>query len=176
MKLLPSNRSAITSDVIERWYAAHHDELVRLAAFALSGAGGADELIQELFADLLRTPPDLRDPEAPMAYLRAAVLNRARSRHRRRSTGERVLHTVGQSTPTTVDDVEHRAVQRATRADVLAALDDLPSRQREVVLLRYWLDLSEREIADTLGISSGTVKSSASRAMKALAPALEALR
>ena len=60
--------------------------------------------------------------------------------------------------------------------EVLAALKQLPNRQREVLVLRYWSDLSEAQIADALGISRGTVKSTASRALAALEKIMEASR
>lgn len=178
MQLLPSPEPGGDGPggVVERWYHDHAAELVRLARFALGRRNGAEELVQDLFADLYRKPPALDDPGRPLPYLRSAVFNRARSRHRSRASRDRAHLRVAGQRPDPGVGVEDRAVTAATRQTVLDALETLPTRQREVVILRYWLDLSEKEIAETLGISPGTVKSSASRAMKALAPALEALR
>lgn len=161
---------------LEAWYRDHFTELVRLGALACGDAGVAEDAVQEVFATMYRKPPTLRDPGNPIGYLRTAVLNRCRSRMRRRSTGQRATLRLADGEPTSVDDVERRGVGVTTRRAVLDAVRSLPDRQRDVVLLRHWLDLSESEIADTLGISRGTVKSSASRARQTLAPILEALR
>ena len=92
------------------------------------------------------------------------------------ATGERATLRVVADAGTTTEHVEREAVSTSTHADVLAAVRSLPYRQRDVILLRHWLGLSESEIADTLGVSTGTVKSAASRARTTLATALEPLR
>lgn len=161
---------------LESWYRAHFTELVRLGALACGDAAVAEDAVQEVFATMYRKPPAMRDPGNPLPYLRAAVLNRCRSRMRRRATGQRAALRLVGSTDATVDDVERRGVASTTRRAVLDAVRALPDRQRDVVLLRHWLGLSESEIADILGIGRGTVKSSASRARAALATILEAHR
>ena len=161
---------------LEAWYREHAGDLVRLGALACGDAALAEDAVQEVFAGMYRKPPRLHDPGNPLPYLRTAVLNRCRSGVRRRDSGERArLRLVGR-TPTTVDDVERRAVSSIAHRHVLDAVRALPRTQRDVMLLRHWLRLSETEIAETLGIAPGTVKSAASRARAALAPTLEALR
>lgn len=170
----PAERS-VHPDV-EAWYRSHHAELVRLAALAVGNVSTAEELVHDVFANLARRRPRLDDPDRPLPYLRTAVLNRCRSRLRRLAVGRAATTFVGarpEHPPATPDDV---TVDRATRAEVLAAVRRLPRRQRDVVLLRYWLDLPEAEIAATLGVAPGTVKTSAHRALRALAPLLEDLR
>lgn len=176
--MMPTATTSTTEHhaTLEGWYREHFTDLVRLGTLACGDAAVAEDAVQEVFAAMYRTPPALRDPGNPLPYLHTAVLNRCRSRMRRRATGERVtLRLVGR-TDVTVDDVERRGVATTTHHDVLDAVRSLPERQRDVVLLRHWLGLSESEIADTLGISRGTVKSSASRARQTLAPILEAHR
>jgi RNA polymerase sigma-70 factor (sigma-E family) len=111
----------------------------------------------------------LRDPEKALAYLRQAVVNRARSRLRH-------LKVVERKAPAPMPDAasaEYGALRELDRADVMAALRALPTRQREVLVLRYYTDLSEAQIADAMGISTGAVKSHASRGIAALRETLE---
>ncbi len=104
-------------------------------------------------------------------YLRTTVVNRCRSRHRH-------LSVVGRNTPRTLPDepsAEQAAMANAATDAVIAAMRSLPEKQRTVMVLRYYGDLSEAEIADTMGISRGAVKSHAARAAKSLRLALEPL-
>lgn len=167
-----------TRPLVETWYRDHQVELVRLAALALNDRRRGEDVVQDLFARLHVTPPRLDDESKPLPYLRSAVLNNcrssARSRGRADATERRSALVVPEATPIAVAD---EAVAIATvRPAVLAAVASLPSRQRDVVILRFWLELSEVEIAESLGISPGTVKSSASRAMAKLSPLLEEVR
>ena len=107
-----------------------------------------------------------------MAYLRRAVVNRARSALRRRRTA-RAYTPPEEASRAGPDDL---AVLSEEHREVCAALQTLPTRQREVLVLRYWSNLSEIQIADVLGISQGTVKSTASRALAALEKKLEGER
>lgn len=161
---------------LESWYHEHFVELARLGALACGDRAVAEDAVQDVFAGMYRKPPTLRDPGNPLPYLRTAVLNRCRTTMRRRTTGERATLRVAASAETTTEPVEREAVSTSTRAEVLAAVRALPYRQRDVILLRHWLGLSESEIAVTLGVSAGTVKSAASRARATLATALEPLR
>lgn len=152
-------------------YAAHRLSLVRLAVLLVDDTAAAEDVVHDVFAGLLKTR-SLRDPDAALGYLRRAVVNRSRSALRRRRTA-RAYSPPADVGPAQPDDLavlseEHRAV--------LAALDTLPERQREVLVLRYWSDLSEAEIADAMGISRGTVKSTASRALAALEQRMEGAR
>jgi RNA polymerase sigma-70 factor (sigma-E family) len=133
----------------------------------------AEDVVQDAFAALLRRHgrrlADLDDPEA---YLRTSVINTARSVLRRRRTArahipERERH---------VPPADKSVLLAETHQEVINALQRLTRRQREVLVLRYWSDLTEAQIADTLGISRGTVKSTASRALDALGRQLETPR
>lgn len=161
---------------IEAWYRAYRTELVRLASFALGDRDAAEEVVQDVFARVYRKPPTLRAPGEELRYLRSAVLNRCRSGMTRKATGRRATERLGSRPPDHVRSTEERGVDAATRESILTAVRKLPRRQRDVVLLRYWLDLPEAEIASTLGVSPGTVKTSGHRAIAALIPVLEDLR
>jgi RNA polymerase sigma-70 factor (sigma-E family) len=131
----------------------------------------AEDVVQDVFAGLLHNR-SLRDPGKALGYLRQAVVNRCRSALRRRRTAR--AYTPPDDTPP--DGPDDLAVLSEEHRAVLAALDTLSPRQREVLVLRYWSDLSEGEIAEALGISRGTVKSTASRALTALERNLEGSR
>lgn len=153
---------------VESLYAAHRLPLVRLALLLVDQQQLAEEVVQDAFAGLVARGP-LRDPDAALGYLRTAVVNRSRSVLRRRRTAR--AH-VPRRDLVPVDPAD-RAVLAEEHREVLAALDTLAPRQREVVVLRYWSGLSEAQIAATLGISRGAVKSTASRALRALETTLE---
>ncbi|MGQ0521445.1 MAG: sigma-70 family RNA polymerase sigma factor [Actinomycetota bacterium] len=151
----------------------HYRELVRLAALLVDDVGTAEEVVQDAFVTVLGRDGLVHDPGRLPAYLRSAVLNGARSSLRRRSVRRRLRPL----RPAAVEpSAEAGAMAGATRRAVLAALRALPDRQRDVLVLRYYLDLPEHEIAATLGIGAGTVKTHARRGLAALAGTLEATR
>jgi RNA polymerase sigma-70 factor (sigma-E family) len=148
-----------------------HAELVRLAVLVVGDRPTAEDVVQDVFARLCaRTLLPDRDG---LAYVRAAVLNGCRSVLRRRALARR-LRGPGDldRSDAAPDSAENEAMLAEDRRQVLAALATLPVRRREVLVLRYWLGLSEAEIAAVLGISPGTVKSNAARGLAALARAL----
>lgn len=151
-------------------YRAHHRDLVRLATLLVDDQGSAEEAVQDAFVSLARRGPDGIDDAR--AYLRTAVLNNARSALRRRRVRRRHLRSV--DGPGTSPAADHAVLLDEDARMVLAALRRLSERQREVLVLRYWADLSEAEIATSLGISAGSVKTHAHRGTVALARILEA--
>jgi RNA polymerase sigma-70 factor (sigma-E family) len=153
-------------------YHAHRLAMVRLAILLVDDLATAEDVVQDAFAALHQRWERLNDVNAALGYLRVSVVNAARSVLRRRRTAR--LYVV----PREPDHVsaEGEAMLAAEHEEVLHALRRLPRRQREVLVLRYWSALSEAEIAEALGISRGTVKSTASRAMAAMAGMLEAQR
>lgn len=153
-------------------YAEHRLSLVRLAVLLVDDVAAAEDVVHDVFAGLLTGGKQLREPDAAVAYLRRAVVNRARSALRRRRTA-RAYTPPEDASRAGPDDL---AVLDEEHREVCAALQTLPARQREVLVLRYWSDLSEVQIAETLGISRGTVKSTASRALAALEKKLEGER
>jgi len=151
-------------------YRAHHRDLVRLATMLVDDQGTAEEAVQDAYVALARRGPGGLDD--PQAYLRTAVLNNARSTLRKRRVRRRHLRSVERDRSAPAAD-QAVLLDEDARA-VLAALDQLSERQREVLVLRYWSELSEAEIAATLGISAGSVKTHAHRGTAALARILEA--
>jgi RNA polymerase sigma-70 factor (sigma-E family) len=149
----------------------HHAELVRLAVLMLRSQAAAEDVVQDVFTQLQARPGRRLRSETALAYLRAAVLNGCRSTLRRQALWRRIA-AVQDPPVLTQASAEHEAIKAEQDRDVLAALNALPPRRREVLVLRYYLDLSEAEIASTLGISRGTVKSTAARGIAALAQAL----
>ncbi|WP_372482062.1 SigE family RNA polymerase sigma factor [Streptomyces fuscigenes] len=148
-------------------------ELVRLALLLVDDLPTAEDVVQDAFAALYRRHGDrLSGIDDPEAYVRRSVVNGARSVLRRRRTVRAYVPERAGHAPPPEEDVLLREEHR----EVLGALRGLTRRQREVLVLRYWSNLSEAQIAETLGLSRGTVKSTASRALDALARNLEAPR
>jgi RNA polymerase sigma-70 factor (sigma-E family) len=154
---------------VDELYAAHYRRLVRLSVLLVRDVETAEEVVQDSFVAMHGRWRTLRDPEKALAYLRQTVVNRSRSVLRHRRVQDR--HTPALATPLWGADEEVLVAER--RQVVLDALRELPERQREVLALRYYLDLSEADIAETLGISRGAVKSHASRGVAALRHLLE---
>jgi RNA polymerase sigma-70 factor (sigma-E family) len=150
-------------------YATSWFQLVRLATLLTRDASVAEELVQDAFVSLHRRWDSLADPAAAHGYLRTTVINNARSTLRHRGVEER--HR--QPGPPEPAGPEERAVQSTEDARVLSALRTLSRRQQEVLVLRYYADLSEQDIAHTLGLTNGAVKSHAHRGLAALKAALE---
>ena len=149
-------------------FVVHHRRLVGLASLLVDDRRTAEDVVQEAFAGLYRRWSHLRDPQAAAAFLDRAVVNGGRdSLRRRRTAGAAVLRLVPRSEE--LDSAEHTAVAHHEAERLWAAVTALPTRQRQVLVLRYYLDQSEIEIADTLGISAGSVKKHASRGIAALA-------
>jgi RNA polymerase sigma-70 factor (sigma-E family) len=151
-------------------YSTHYRSLVRLATLLVHDVATAEEVVQDSFVALHAGLHRLRDSEKSLSYLRAAVVNRSRSVLRHRVVVDR-------NAPKPVPDMpsaEHGALALIERSSVVAALRTLPGRQREVVVLRFYGDLSEAQIAAAMGITRGAVKSHTSRAMAALRSVLEA--
>jgi RNA polymerase sigma-70 factor (sigma-E family) len=152
----------------------HHRRLalVRLAVLLVDDLPTAEDVVQDAFAAAYRRHgASMSRVDNPDAYLNTAVVNAARSVLRRRRTFRAAPPRVEYGPPT-----DEGLLLAEEHSEVLAALRRLSHRQREVLVLRYWSDLSEAQIAETLGISRGTVKSTASRALAALEKLLEAGR
>lgn len=158
-----SAERARADQLVSDLFLAHSRALVRLALILVGDQGSAEDVVQEAFIGLHRA--QLRDEDKALPYLRVAVVNRCRSVHRarRRAAALRPHHEPP------VWSAEAAAIAQEEHREVLAAVARLPRRPREVLALRYYLDLPETEIAATLGVSRGTVSSTVSRALTALA-------
>ena len=151
----------------------HHTELVRLAVLLVHDQPTAEDTVQDVYLKLETRRRDLGREGEDLAYIRACVLNRCRSVLRHRKVVSRAGQFIGSLADLRVgDSAESQAIKAEERRQVLAALADLPTRRREVLVLRYYVGLTEAEIATTLGISQGSVKSAAARGIAALAKAL----
>lgn len=149
-------------------YRDHRMRLVRLAVLLVDQPATAEDVVQEAFTGLHRHWSGLRDEAAAVAYLRTAVVNGSRSVLRRRRTAREYVAPHGVN----ARSAESLAMLSAEHQSVVDALGSLPPRQREVLVLRYYGGLSEAEIAEAAGISRGTVKSTASRALDTVARVL----
>jgi RNA polymerase sigma-70 factor (sigma-E family) len=154
---------------VDELYASHYRQLVRLSVLLVRDVETAEEVVQDSFVAMHGRWRRLREPDKGLAYLRQTVVNRSRSVLRHRGVEARNAPQPVRDQPGADED----AVTAERRREVLDALRSLPTRQREVLALRYYLDLSEADIAATLGISRGAVKSHASRGAAALRSLLE---
>lgn len=152
-------------------YGAHYRSLVRLAALLVRDVATAEEVVQDAFVAMHGAWRRLRDPEKALSYLRQSVVNRSRSVLRHRAVVEKYAPKGLPDAPS----AENGAITELERSAVVKALGGLPTRQREALVLRYYGDLSEAEIAHSMGISRGAVKSHTARGMAALRSVLEQL-
>ncbi len=158
-------------DTITALYGAHYRPLVRLAMLLVHDIPTAEEVVQDSFVALHAGMSRLRDPDKALAYLRVAVVNRSRSVLRHRVVVDKLAPGPAPDLP----GAEQELITLQERSDVVSALRALPLRQREAVVLRYYAGLSETQIASTMGISRGAVKSHTSRAMSSLRDELRRL-
>ena len=153
-------------------FAAEATRLVSLARFFVDDRTAAEDLVQEAFIRLSRSSGRIRRGGNPAAYLRSIVINLARDHNRRG------LVSLRHRPPAVLDEpsAEETAAARESRSEVVQALRQLPHRQRDCLVLRYYLDLPVEQIATTLGISPNSVKTHLQRGMRALASTLEVKR
>lgn len=148
-------------------YATQRLPMIRLARLLVDDTAAAEDVVQDAFVGLIRNQHKLADERSATAYLRTSVVNGSRSALRRRRTVRDFLSR--QREPEPWPDVSAATLDSiATADDILTHVRRLPPRSREVLVLRYWGELSLREIAETLRISEGTVKSTLSRALDTL--------
>lgn len=182
--LLIANRAGMTTGPVDggetavtelpELFRRHQAELLRLAVLIVRDQPTAEDVVQDVFTRLHARGHRAGDLDQALVYLRAAVLNGCRSVLRRQAVGRRLGGMRNWPYPrSTTGSAEQEAIRDEDRAEVLRALAALPARRREVLVLRYYLNMSEAEIAATLGISAGTVKSTAARGIAALARALK---
>jgi RNA polymerase sigma-70 factor (sigma-E family) len=150
-------------------YRAHHRSLVRLAALLILDAAIAEDVVQDAFVAMHGAWPRLRDRARALGYLRQSVVNRSRSLLRQHSAAAR--HAPGP--PSDAPGARHTGTAVLERSAVVAVLGGLPPRQREALVLRYYADFSEADIAKAMGVSRGAVKSHTLRGLSVLRKVLE---
>ena len=167
-RLSPGATAAVTT-----LYAEHALGLVRLAVVLTGDRGAAEDIVQDAFLGLYRRWDSLGDMAAPLGYLRVSVVNGCRTALRRRSrlwlgAIADVAEAGDDGRAGFAESAEARALLGDEQRAVAAALRKLPRRQREAVVLRYYLDLTVEETAKAMGVSPGTVKSATHRALAAV--------
>ena len=172
IRVTEARPDALDADAaVEALYLAHWNQLVRLSVLLVHDQGMAEEIVQDALVAVHQRWDRLTDHQKALAYLRQAVVNRSRSALRHRGVVSRYL--ARQQEPEAAPGADRAVLGDSRRRMVLDALQQLPRRQREVLALRYYLELSEAEIAETLGISRGAVKSHASRGTATLRTLLQ---
>ncbi|GAA2636121.1 SigE family RNA polymerase sigma factor [Actinomadura fulvescens] len=156
------------AEVLTSLFREHQLALVRTALLIVGDRATAEDVVQDAFVDLHRRIDKLTEHDRMLPYIRAAVVNKCRSVLRRRKLALRV----GRTHEPPVWSAESAVLLGEDRREVFLALRRLPQRQREALILRYYLELDEGEIAEAMGVSRGTVKSTTSRALTALAKRL----
>ncbi|MFH7595361.1 SigE family RNA polymerase sigma factor [Streptomyces racemochromogenes] len=159
-----------TVDHLTETYQAHYRSLLGLAALLLDDTASCEDVVQEAFIRVHSARNRVRDRDKTLAYLRQTVVNLSRSALRRRILGLKLL-----SKPMPdMASAEEGAYDQLERDDLIKAMRGLQRRQREVLVLRYFADMTEAQVAETLGISLGSVKAYGSRGIAALRVAMEA--
>jgi RNA polymerase sigma-70 factor (ECF subfamily) len=155
---------------VEQLYREEAVSLVRLARLFTDDRTGAEDIVQEAFIRLYNAADRIRDHDKSAAYLRSIVLNLARDHNRRGLLSMRHRDSMIDRRQPAIPD--EKVLQSEEHAAVIDALGSLPARQRECLVLRFYLELSEREIAEALGISPNSVKTHSRRGMASLAASL----
>jgi len=162
-------RQRSAEEAVRALYSANYQSLVRLAAILVRDTATAEEVVQDAFVAMHGAWRRLRDTEKALSYLRQSVVNRSRSVLRHRAVVDKYAPKPAPDAPS----AEQGAITLLERSAVIAALRALPARQREALVLRYYADLSEAQIASAMGISRGAVKTHTVRGTSALRTALE---
>jgi RNA polymerase sigma-70 factor (sigma-E family) len=161
-------RLPTVNEQVASLYRAHALGLTRAALLLVGDRATAEDVVHDAFFGLYRGWRRLRDPDKAAAYLRAAVVNRCRSAMRSRRVGRERAGAMQPLHDATAWSAEAAVIAGEEQRAALAAVARLPRRQREILVLRYYLGLADSEIAVALRISRGTVSSTCSRALAAL--------
>jgi RNA polymerase sigma-70 factor (sigma-E family) len=167
--LVDETEPVAVEGLVASLHRAEYGNLVRLARLLLDDVGASEEVVQDAFVAFQLRWRTLREPDKAAAWLRSAVLNGARSQLRRRRVRERLLPRPGPDGA----PADRGALAADEHRRVVEALRQLPRRQQEALVLRFYLELSERETAEAMGVSAGSVKTHVHRGLAALTPLLE---
>ncbi|GGW88633.1 RNA polymerase subunit sigma-24 [Streptomyces malachitofuscus] len=159
---------------VARLFELHYSSMLRLAV--LLGADDPENVVAEAYYQIYRKWRRLKDVAAAEAYLRSTVCNLTRMRIRHLQVARRHEERPPAPVDETVASAENTALLHDDQRVLIDALQHLPARQREALVLRHWLGLKESEIAAAMGISRGSVKTHTSRGIAALTQAMEARR
>jgi RNA polymerase sigma-70 factor (sigma-E family) len=161
--------AAEAEQAITELYHAEYRSLVRMSAVLLGDVSSAEEVVQDSFIAMHSAWRRLRDTDKAVNYLRRSVVNRSRSVLRRRMVADRHAPKHEPDMPS----AEQGAITLLERSAVISALLSLPSRQREALVLKFYLDFSEEQVASVMRISRGAVKSHTARGKAALRSVLD---
>jgi RNA polymerase sigma-70 factor (sigma-E family) len=158
-----SASTASSAAAVESLYQAHALRLIRLAYITLGDRAAAEDVVQDAFCGLYRRWDHLAETGKALPYVRASVLNGCRSVLRHRAVlRRRIAHEVTQ------ESAEAAMLSGEERHELIRAVADLPDRQREALVLRFYLDLPDDEIARMMGVRPSTVRSTMHRAIESL--------
>ncbi|MFC0038027.1 RNA polymerase sigma factor [Actinomadura rayongensis] len=157
-------RPAVPPSALTELYRDHRVEFVRIGMLLVGDRATAEDVLHDVFLRMQLRPPHLADDTKLLAYARAAILNGCRMALRRR----RLIRRLSEPHRPPVWSAESAVILDEDRRTVLRALHRLPRRQREALVLRYYLELSDQESAEAMGVKAGTVRSTVARALAAL--------
>jgi len=178
MDLPPAEARSGIGQEITTIYDAQYRSLVRLAVLLIGDVGAAEEAVQDSFVALHRSWRRLPDPGKALCYLQQSVVDRSRSILRYRQLAglgapSRKPEIPGTWPAITQPERAQPERKQPERTPVICALHTLPPRQREALVLRFYLDLPEEQVASAMGISQDAVTRHADRAMAALSGVLK---
>jgi len=168
--VLDDTGEVASTSLVADLHRAEYVSLVRLARLLLDDVATSEEVVQDAFVAFQLRWRTIREPDKAAAWLRSAVLNGARSQLRKRRVRERLLPRGG---VTDGPPADRGALAADEHRRVVEALRQLPRRQQEALVLRFYLELNERETAEAMGVSAGSVKTHVHRGLAALTPLLE---
>jgi RNA polymerase sigma-70 factor (sigma-E family) len=168
--VLDDTGEVASTSLVADLHRAEYGNLVRLARLLLDDLATSEEVVQDAFVAFQLRWRTIREPDKAAAWLRSAVLNGARSQLRKRRVRERLLPRGG---VTDGPPADRGALAADEHRRVVEALRQLPRRQQEALVLRFYLELNERETAEAMGVSAGSVKTHVHRGLAALTPLLE---
>jgi RNA polymerase sigma factor (sigma-70 family) len=162
---VPAGAQSDADQAITAIYGTEYRSLVQLAAVLVGDVGIAEEVVQDSFVAMYGAWSRLRDRDKALAYLRQRVINRSRSALRQGMVAD---GNVPKPQPGIMPRAEQGAITQPERSAVISAMHTLSPRQREALMLQFYLDLSERQAASAMGIRLGAANYHTARAKATL--------